>query len=107
MFVAQVVGKSMEPRIPDGAYCLFASPVRGTRQGRVVLVQLADATDPETGLRCTVKRYESEKTTSDDGTWRHTRVTLHPLNSGYEPIALTAEDEDSVQVLAEWVEVLG
>ena len=25
MFVAQVVGKSMEPAIPDGAYCLFAA----------------------------------------------------------------------------------
>ena len=32
MFVAQVVGKSMEPQIPDGAYCLFCRPVDGTRQ---------------------------------------------------------------------------
>ena len=39
MFVAQVVGKSMEPLIPDGAYCLFAAPVTGTRQGKTVLVQ--------------------------------------------------------------------
>ena len=30
MFVAQVVGKSMEPAIPDGAYCLFAAPVEGS-----------------------------------------------------------------------------
>ena len=29
MFVAQVVGKSMEPAIPDGAYCLFARACRG------------------------------------------------------------------------------
>ena len=42
MFVAQVVGHSMEPGIPDGAYCLFASPVTGTRQGKTVLVQLRD-----------------------------------------------------------------
>jgi phage repressor protein C with HTH and peptisase S24 domain len=27
MFVVQVVGKSMEPAIPDGSYCLFAAPV--------------------------------------------------------------------------------
>jgi hypothetical protein len=33
MFVAQVVDKSMEPVIPDGAYCLFAAPVNG-RLGR-------------------------------------------------------------------------
>lgn len=34
MFVSQVVGKSMEPMIPDSAYCLFRSPVEGTRQGK-------------------------------------------------------------------------
>ena len=50
MFVAQVVGKSMEPVIPDGAYCLFASPVTGTRQGKTVLVQLRNGADPETGI---------------------------------------------------------
>ena len=49
MFVAQVVGKSMEPRIPDGAYCLFSAPVTGTRQGLTVVVQMLDDTDPETG----------------------------------------------------------
>jgi hypothetical protein len=33
MFVARVKGRSMEPMIPDGAYCLFRAPVEGTRQG--------------------------------------------------------------------------
>jgi hypothetical protein len=32
MFVAQVVGKSMEPPIPDGSYCVFAAPV-GPQEG--------------------------------------------------------------------------
>ena len=63
VFVAQVVGGSMEPAIPDGAWCLFRAPVAGTRQGKTVLVQLRDATDPETGQRYTVKRYKSEKVT--------------------------------------------
>jgi len=49
MFIAQVVGKSMEPRIPDSAYCLFRSPVTGTRQGKIVVVELRDEVDPETG----------------------------------------------------------
>ena len=66
MFVAQVVGKSMEPAIPDGAWCLFRAPVGGTRQGKTVLVQLRDATDPETGQRYTVKRYKSEKANMGD-----------------------------------------
>jgi hypothetical protein len=39
MFVAKVVGKSMEPAIPDGSYCLFAAPVEGSREGKSVLVK--------------------------------------------------------------------
>ncbi|MFA5786294.1 MAG: DEAD/DEAH box helicase [Actinomycetota bacterium] len=107
MFVAQVVGKSMEPRIPDGAYCLFAAPVSGTRQGKTIVVQLRDSVDPDTGQRYTVKRYESEKVTSADGTWRHVKITLKPDNHNYEPIELTCDDEDSVKVVAEFLEVLG
>jgi hypothetical protein len=79
MFVAEVVGRSMEPSIPDGAWCLFSAPVEGTRQGKTVLVQLRDEVDPETGQRYTVKRYESEKAAAGDS-WRHTRITLKPLN---------------------------
>ena len=55
MFVAQVVGKSMEPAIPDGAFCLFSAPVTSTRAGKTVLVQLRNAVDPETGHQYTVK----------------------------------------------------
>ncbi len=107
MFVAQVVGKSMEPAIPDGAYCLFGSPVEGTRQGRTVVVLLRDTADPETGQRFTVKRYESEKAVSEDGTWRHVRVLLKPINRDFQPIELTCEDEGSVEVVAEMLEILG
>ena len=106
MFVAQVVGKSMEPRIPDGAYCLFASPVTGTRQGRTVLVQLHDAVDPDTGERFTVKRYRSEKT-ADEGGWRHVSIVLEPNNPEFRPIELKTEDEGSVAVVAELVDVIG
>jgi phage repressor protein C with HTH and peptisase S24 domain len=106
MFVAQVVGKSMEPAIPDGAWCLFRAPVEGTRQGKTVLVQLRDATDPETGQRYTVKRYESEKAAKGDS-WRHERITLKPVNPDFEPIVLTDANAGDVQAIAEVVEVLG
>ena len=106
MFAAKVVGRSMEPAIPDGAYCLFAHPVTGSRQGRVVLVQLRDAVDPDTGLRFTVKRYRSEKAEDENG-WRHVRVVLEPVNPEFAPIELAEEDEDAVAVVAELVEVLG
>ena len=105
MFVAQIVGKSMEPAVPDGAYGLFRAPVEGTRQGKTVLVQLREATDPETGARYTVKRYESEKV-QDDDSWRHAKITLKPNNPEFEPIVLSGEDEGEVAVVAELVEVI-
>ena len=104
MFVAQVVGRSMEPTIPDGAYALFRWPVVGTRQGKIVLAELHDITDPETGGRYTVKRYESEKTAEGDE-WRHATITLNPLNPDFEPLVLDA-GEDSVRVVAELLEVI-
>jgi phage repressor protein C with HTH and peptisase S24 domain len=107
MFVAQVVGRSMEPTIPDGSYCLFAAPVEGSRQGKIVLVQLRDAKDPETGERYTVKRYQSEKTAAEGGTWRHVKITLKPNNPEFEPIELTSDDEGRLHVIAEMIELLG
>ncbi|MBI3490821.1 MAG: LexA family transcriptional regulator [Acidobacteria bacterium] len=105
MFVAQVVGTSMEPAIPDGAFCLFAAPVVGTRRGKTVLVQLRDTADSETGERYTVKRYESEKI-HVDGSWRHSRITLRPNNPKFSPIELNDPDGDQLQVIAECLEVL-
>jgi len=106
MFVALVVGKSMEPAIPHGSYCLFAAPGDGTRQGKTVLVQLRDGADPETGQRYTVKRYESEKTHAGDS-WRHATITLKPINPDFEPIVLTGADKQDLRVVAELIEVLG
>ena len=70
------------------------------------MVQLRDEVDPDTGLRFTVKRYRSEKTADEDG-WRHVKILLEPVNPDFQPIELTADDEDSVVVTAELVEVIG
>ena len=78
MFVARVDGKSMEPRIPDSAYCVFRPdnrhPPRPNRPR-----EAAECFDPDTGQRFTVKCYRSEKTTNEDG-WRHLSIVLEPLN---------------------------
>ena len=105
MFVAQVVGKSMEPSIPDAAYCLFAAPVIGTRQGKIVIVQLHDEIDPESGERYTIKRYESKKIEEDDS-WRHVEVILRPVNPEFNSIVFTKSGDNELQVIAELVEVL-
>lgn len=106
MFVARVVGHSMEPIIPDGSYCLFAAPVAGSRQGRIVLAELRDGPDPETGERYSVKRYTSAKVETEHG-WRHVEVTLEPANREFAPIQLVADEESDVHVVAEFVAVLG
>jgi type I restriction enzyme R subunit len=106
MFVAQVVGRSMEPGIPDGAWCLFRSPVEGTRQGRVVLVQHRDIDDPETGGSYTVKRYESRKESDGAGSWRHSEIRLLPENPDFPPIILRDVRDDEFHIIAEVVEVL-
>jgi SOS-response transcriptional repressor LexA len=51
-----------------------------------------------------VKRYESEQAHGGDS-WRHTKVTLKPVNQDFEPIILTGNDEHQFQVVAELVEV--
>ena len=106
MLVARVGGKSMETLIPHNSHCLFASPVTGTRQGRILLVQPRDEIDTETGERYTVKQYESEKVETAD-LWRHSTITLRPLNPEFEPIELTGDLEGRVQAIAEFLEVLG
>jgi uncharacterized protein len=102
MFVAQVVGKSMEPLIPDGAWCVFSAPVQGTRQGKVVLVMLRDALDPESNQRFTVKRYESERV-ADEDTWRHATVTLKPVNLTSHLSILAGLAKMSFRLLPSWL----
>ena len=64
----------------------------GTRHGRTVLVQLRDATDPETGQRYTAQRYKREMTNMGDS-WRHEKINLEHVNPDFEPIMLTDADE--------------
>jgi DUF2075 family protein len=109
IFVAQVIGESMNRRIKNGSWCLFRANPAGTRQGKVVVVQHRDIADPETGGRYTIKVYSSEKMPAEDGEWTHARITLHPDSdiAGFEPITLQVEDGDgSACVVAELLTVL-
>jgi SOS-response transcriptional repressor LexA len=106
-FVAQVRGRSMEPRIPDGAWCLFTAPVEGSRDGRILLVEHRAIDDPENGGSYTVKRYRSRKRAVEGELWEHEEIVLEPLNPEYEPIVLRDVEEAEFRVVAELVEVLG
>ena len=109
LFVAQVVGESMNRRIPNGSWCLFRANPGGTREGKVVVVQHRSIADPETGGRYTVKLYASEKMPAEDGGWRHERITLRPDSDrpGFAPIEISLlEGEDGFSVVAEMLMVL-
>jgi len=109
LFVAQVVGESMNRRIPNGAWCLFRANPAGTREGKVVVVQHRSIADPETGGRYTVKIYSSEKVPAEEGGWRHERITLRPDSDrpGFEPIPISMhEGQDEILIIAEMLIVL-
>jgi SOS-response transcriptional repressor LexA len=100
MFVARVTGTSMEPLIPDGSWCLFRPCPPGSREGRIVLVQLGTDGAGENGGRFTVKKYHSEKTVTADG-WRHDRIQLLPANPAFEPIEIEPEEAGDLMIVGE------
>lgn len=105
MFVARVEGQSMEGSkvyVPSGSLCVFRGGVKGSRQGRLVLVEKRSARGGE-AERYTIKQYWSEKSTSDEG-WQHTRILLKPLNPDYETWEL--DDSGEYAVIGEFVRVL-
>jgi phage repressor protein C with HTH and peptisase S24 domain len=101
MFVGRINGHSMEPKIPDGSWCVFRRGVAGSRSGRLVLVRNSELADEN---RYTVKRYSSEKRVTEDG-FQHTRIRLESLNPEYPSWDLDP-DEEKYQVVAEFVAVL-
>ena len=89
MFVGRVVGRSMEPLIPDGSLCVFRHSVVGSRQGKLLLIQQVGAS--ESGGEFTVKRYTSRKAETEEG-WRHAGIRLEPLNPEFQAWDLAPSD---------------
>jgi hypothetical protein len=106
MFVSRVSGKSMVPTIPDGALCVFRRGVSGSREGLVVLAQKVGFTDPETRASFTVKRYHSTKSPTEES-WKHDTIELRPDNREFHPLKFDQTGDDSMEVVAEFVGVLG
>ena len=102
MFAAAVSGRSMEPLIRDGAICLFRPMEGRAPDDKVVLLQLRDARDPETGGRYTVKRFKVAG--RRDG--RISRVRLEPVNREFQAIVLEEDPMRQLTPIAEFLEVL-
>jgi hypothetical protein len=106
LFIAHVVGKSMEPTIKEGSWCLFRFDRGGSRNGLIVLVESRLVTDPETHQSFTIKRYHSKKRHFKDDTWQHAEITLSPENKSFKKIVLKNVSGDDFRVVAEFLEVL-
>lgn len=106
MFVVKASGKSMEPRIDDGNYCIFRTPVVGSRNNKIVLVQHNEYQDPEAGGKYSIKKYTSKKQFSQDGTWQHEQIILQPLNPDYKAIEIDRFEDGEFMVIGEFVAVL-
>jgi superfamily II DNA or RNA helicase/diadenosine tetraphosphate (Ap4A) HIT family hydrolase/SOS-response transcriptional repressor LexA len=105
MFVARVRGRSMEPRIADGAWCVFRPCPAGSREGRLVLVQYRSLESDDAGGRFVVKRYHSEHSVTAEG-WEHRVIQLRPLNPDFPVIDLQPEHSEDLRIIGEFVRVL-
>lgn len=96
-FVAQVTGRSMSPTVPSGALALFRSPVVGPLEGRIVVAQWRDHSDPETGGAYVLKRVGSVELRPSGGL----QLQLRSDNPDFAPLLVDAEDSNELRVIAE------
>ena len=95
----------MEPKIPSGSWCLFRPAPTGSRQGKLLLVQLNTHDSPQDGGRYTIKRYHSTKSITQDE-WHHNSIELQPLNPAFQPIILDEQNSLDLRVLGEFIALI-
>lgn len=101
-FAAQVMGRSMAPTVPGGALALFHSPVVGPLEGRVIVAELRDHTDPETGGAYVLKRVGSVELRPRGGL----QLQLRSDNRDFAPLLVDADDSSELRIVAELERVL-
>jgi len=106
-FVAQVVGESMNRRVPNGAWAVFTIDAKGSKQGRALLVEARELGDPDQGGRYTLKIYEAKKNITDDGV-DYEQVMLRPdsTDKRFKPIEIDLNNDDGPRIVASLVVVL-
>jgi DUF2075 family protein len=106
-FVAQIVGESMNRRVPNGSWAVFTIDALGTKQGRAVLVEGRELGDPELGGRYTLKIYDAKKNITEDGV-AYERVLLRPnsTDNRFTPIEIDLADDEGPTIVAALVAVL-
>jgi superfamily II DNA or RNA helicase len=109
LFVAQVIGESMNRRIPNGAWCVWRLRPKGVQQGSVVLAEHLDINDVDGGGRFTVKRYYGEVQPQDENAWEHdNRIELRSdsTDPAFSTQVFEGSAAEELRIVAELVEVL-
>ncbi len=104
-FVARVVGRSMEPTIPDGAWAVFTRRVSDDPRGKVVIAQYGGLVDVDTAASYTVKRFRATAAAHGSES-RWSEVSLEPDNAAFAPIVVQGARLGDLSIVAELVEVL-
>lgn len=107
LFVAQVIGESMNRKIPNGSWCLFRANPAGSRNGEIVIVQHKRIQDPDTGANYTIKRYFSEKSSTGDS-WKHQKIFLKPESTarGYTDLVLENTGTEDLTIIGQFIAVI-
>lgn len=105
-FAFRVEGESMNRIIPNGSICLFRKDRGGSRNGKLVLVELREVY-ADTASRFTVKEYKSVKAQTEDN-FEHIKIELLPksYDDRFEVITLSDEDVYELKVVGEFVQVI-
>lgn len=103
LFLGRAAGTSMEPLIPNGAWCLFRAPVVPPLVRKIVLVQQRPIGDAESGGGYLIKRVGAIEA---DETGGRLRVRLDSIARSQGPLFLEVDDETELQAQGELVEVL-
>jgi hypothetical protein len=107
MFVAEVVGSSMQPGIPGGSWGVFrqyqASPAATALDGKRVIVRLAGETDADTGGPYTLRRWKVSKVSKDGIA---VEIELRPDNYKYSAKTYPVGGESDVYPIAEFLELV-
>jgi len=100
LFACTVIGESMNKIIPNGSICLFRKYSGGSRNGRIVLVELTDIQDSDSGSCYTIKEYQSKKKV-DYNQWSHESIILKPqtFESKYSDIIISEDDLNAIKVI--------
>ena len=98
-FIAQVIGESMNKKIPNGSYCLFEEYTAGSRNGEIVLAESTNLQDGDYGSGYTIKQYFSVKSFSEES-FRHDSIVLKPLSydESFQEIILSEDDLNNFKV---------